>query len=130
MEITKEILISELKKRIDSQSLSVESVDSVVDALFSLIKNHINKGDTVNIKDFSVRSKGYWKKNHRARRRSRKDSKRTAGKKSSNFILNELFLMLGDINYLGRKILQFSKTVVVTAVFLMIYTIITVLIGC
>ncbi|MFC1528655.1 HU family DNA-binding protein [Candidatus Latescibacterota bacterium] len=131
MEITREILIKELKERIDSQSVSSEPIDSVVDALFGLVKSHLSKGDKVNIREFSVRSKGYWKKkNQHSHGRSHKDSKRTASKSSSNFILNELFLMLGDIRYLGRKILQFGKTVVLTVAFLMVFYILSVLMGC
>ena len=132
MEITKEILLKELKERINSQSISTESVDSVVETLFSLIKSHVTRDDVINIKEFSVRMKGYRKKkNSPSHRHSQKDSSRSTLKKSSNFILNELFLMLGDSRYLGRKVLQFGKSVVFTTVILAVYYyILSVLIGC
>ena len=140
MEINKKILIGELKEKIESQSVTINSIDTVVDTLLGMMRTHINKGDRINIQEFSVRSKGYWKSkkqthSHRSgskavKQSSQQKSQESAQRYSSNFFLNEMFLIISNRQYLLRKIKTFFKSVTVTVAFISVYYLLTIMVGC
>ena len=139
MEIDKKILIGELKEKIESQSITINSIDSVVDTLFSMIRIHIKKGDRINIQEFSVRSKGSWKSKKRThsqrsgsktvKQSSQQKSQESAQRYSSNFFVNEMFLIIRNRQYLLRKIKTFFKLVTVTVAFITVYYLLTIMVG-
>ena len=136
MEISKKNLINELKGQIESKSIQPESTDSVVNALFSLMKIHIQKGDRIDIKEFSVYRKGHRRRSDRkyssrsGKRNHRKDSGKRSRTFSSFFLINELSLMVHDSSYLMRKAVSFSRNVFIIVAVLFIYYLLTVLVGC
>ena len=136
MEISKENLINELKEQIDLKSIPPESTDSMVNALFSLINIHIQKGDRIDLKEFSVHRKGRRRRNdpkyssRSGKRNYRKSSRKNSRSYSPVFLINELLLMVHDSSYLMRKAVSFSRNVFIIVAFLLIYYLLTVLVGC
>lgn len=136
MDISKETLIKELKAQVESGSVSSKTPD-IVNTLFNLIMTHVNKGDTVNIPEFSVHSKSHRNhhrdsthSSHTGKHHSHSENKHRSKKTSSNYIINELSLMLHDWSYLMNKIKMFTKKVIIVITFLLTYYLLTVFAGC
>ena len=131
MEVTKRILGKELNERLTTGKLKPDSADSLVDAVLELVKEHIDRGDRINIQEFSVRAKG--DRRGSSRRSSGERRKKTGSENhfvSSNFFLNELYLMATDWSYLARKTMYFIRKAVAVSAVVILFYVITMAIGC
>ena len=136
MEVNKQILIGELKEKIGSESFPEESADVVVDTLFELMKNHVQKGDKISLQEFSVYRKGSSRhsksgKSSRSRSgKSHKSSRHETKFYSSNYVINELSLMFHDLSYFLRKTYYFTRKIAAVVAVILLYYAVTVLVGC
>ncbi len=135
MEITKKIIVRELAESLSSQTETPVTHEKTVDNLFALIEKHVSQGDIMNFSEFSVRPKTQHGTSdtgsHQAQGgRRRKSRSRESRHYSSNFIVNELSLMVNDDEYFLSKVGYFVRNTGAVIGFVLIYYIILVLVGC
>lgn len=135
MEITKKILVRELAEILSSQTETPVSYEKTVDNLFTLIERHVSQGDIMNFSEFSVRPKTQHGTSdtgsHNAHGgRRRRNHSRESRHYSSNFIVNELSLMINDDQYFLSKTGYFLRNTGAVVVFVVVYYMISVLVGC
>ena len=136
MEVTKRILLHEVRERLKSRSISSETTEETVEILLSIINDHKRNGDSLNIHELSAqpvmesRNATLEASGHSHRRRRRSKSNRDSRYYSSNYLINELILIFHGDGYTMRKAGYYIRNALFVSLFLAVYYLLVMLVGC
>jgi len=136
MEVTKRILLHELRERLESRAIPSVTAEDTLEVLYSILQEHVRNGDSINIRELSVQpamenrnsSQDISVHSHHRRRRSK--SNRDSRYYSSNYFLNELILIFHGDGYTMRKAGYFIRNAFFVSLFLAVYYFLITLVGC
>ena len=132
--MTRERILKELRDKIAEQSIAAEQAQVVFEALVGIIAQHVNRGDIVDVKAFTVHPRGERRKSrsHSSRSQSKKSRKtwKWLDRFSNNIVLGECIAMATNWRYMSKKTRDFSKKVIILTAIILVYYYITVLAGC
>lgn len=137
MDINKKTLIRELETKTEMNGVPSEVTETVIDALFSILQEHTRHGDTVKIDDVAIPVSGVQKertgtftRHGKRTRKHRSGYKSELDHYSSNYVLNELGLIIHNGDYFLSKAALFMRNAVAVLLIVYLIFVITSTFGC